>query len=80
MSFWDIQQLVTEFDFGDLDDKSGQLIEELQEIVKANNINLLNLFLTFDKDKQGTLDINEFSILIRKFAPKISDFDIQLSF
>jgi calcium-dependent protein kinase len=72
--------LVTEFDFGDLDDKSGQLIEELQEIVKANNINLLNLFLTFDKDKQGTLDINEFSILIRKFAPKISDFDIQLSF
>lgn len=58
-------------------DKAFYIIRDLKEIIKAHNLNMQQIFNNFDLDKQGDLDIQEFTKLLRVIAPKIKDHEIK---
>lgn len=51
VDYKEFQALFTEYDFSDLSDKGGQIIKDIQEVIKANNINVAQIFQKFDADK-----------------------------
>ena len=59
-----------------MDDIAGRIITDLKEIIKANNLNLEDIFVNFDDDKQGDLSIDEFSKLVKVIAPAIKEHEI----
>lgn len=73
----EFKKIFCEYDFSDTSDKASYIIRDLREIIKAHNLNLQQIFNNFDTDKQGDLDFNEFSRMIRIIAPKIKDHDIK---
>jgi Ca2+-binding EF-hand superfamily protein len=67
----DFQKVFVFTDYSDILDHAQNIITDLKEIIKANGIDIKKIFDNFDKDKQGTLDFNEFSKLIKVIAPKV---------
>jgi len=61
--------LFNEYDFSELGDLATNLINELREIITSYKLNLSDIFKNFDKDREGTLDLNEFENLVRIIAP-----------
>ena len=43
--------MLLKYDFGDINDKAERILTDIKEIIKANNINLMNLFGKSDLDK-----------------------------
>ena len=72
----EFKHIFCDIDFSDLDDIAGRIITDLKEIIKANNLNLEDIFVNFDDDKQGDLSIDEFSKLIKVIAPAIKEQEI----
>ena len=77
ISFTEFSTLFNEYDFSDLGDFATVLINELREIIKSYKLNLKDIFQKFDKDKQGTLDLKEFSDLLRIIAPGLKEEEIR---
>ncbi|KRX01735.1 Protein kinase-like domain [Pseudocohnilembus persalinus] len=73
----EFQSIFVDYDFSDLSDKAEQIITDLREIIKANNIEIQKVFDHHDKDKGGSLDRKEFAYLLRKIAPKLRDFEVE---
>lgn len=49
----------------------GKIINDIRELVKGNfvTLNISSLFTKYDVNHGGSLDVNEFGALIKKFAP-----------
>lgn len=79
VSFDEFKRVFSQYDFSDVKDQAGivlsnnlgKIITDLREIIKANNLNLMDIFSNFDGDKEGNLDIQEFTRLIKVIAPGI---------
>ncbi|CAK81842.1 unnamed protein product (macronuclear) [Paramecium tetraurelia] len=80
VNYIEFQKLFTEFDFSDLNDRAGIIIKDIQAVIKANNINVTQIFNKYDKNHQGDLDYQEFYNLIKVIVPGIKDYEIQLMF
>ncbi|KAL4439078.1 hypothetical protein ABPG74_008853 [Tetrahymena malaccensis] len=80
ISLQEFASIFCQYDFADIDDPAQILITDLKEIIKANQLNLKEIFSNFDKDKLGTLDKQEFERLIRVVAPALKDHEIQKCF
>ena len=80
VSLQEFSNIFCHYDFSDIEDTVGNLIVDLQEIIKANNLNLEQMFKNFDTDKYGTLDKIEFENLIKIVAPELKQEEIQSCF
>ena len=68
--------MFSEYDFSDINDKATRLIVDVREIVKANKLNINELFKEFDLNQQNDLDIKEFRIFVKSFVPGLNDEEI----
>ena len=59
------------------DQQSLTILKELQDIVKKHNVDLDKVFKNFDKSKDQTLDINEFTKLIMVINEKLNEIEIR---
>lgn len=73
----EFKNIFCNYDFSDLTDVAERIITDLKEIIKANNLNLADIFRNFDADKQGDLDFQEFTKLIKVIAPAIKPDEVQ---
>ncbi|KAM3146326.1 hypothetical protein pb186bvf_001671 [Paramecium bursaria] len=73
ISFGEFQAIFLDYDFADINDKAGRIIQDLRELLKNKNVNLDDLFKEFDKDKSGQLELVEFVQLIQRFAEDCPD-------
>lgn len=80
VSFEEFKRIFSHYDFRDLSDRAGHIITDLKEIIKANKLNLQDIFANFDCDKEGNLDYTEFSRLIRVIAPAIREKEVRQIF
>ncbi|KAM3130266.1 hypothetical protein pb186bvf_017661 [Paramecium bursaria] len=80
VDYQEFQKLFTEYDFTDLNDRAGIIIKDIQEVIKANNQNIQQIFKQYDSDKLGDLSLEEFSNLIRAIVPGLKDHEIRLIF
>ncbi|EGR32326.1 protein kinase domain protein [Ichthyophthirius multifiliis] len=68
------------YDFSDIEDRVGNIITDLREIIKANGLKLKQMFVNFDTDQYGTLDKLEFENLIKIVAPALKNDEIDQCF
>jgi len=68
------------YNFADLNDKVGRVILDLREIIRANNIDLKELFNKIDKSQDKMLDREEFIELLQMVAKDIPEKDIDRLF
>ncbi|CAD8144176.1 unnamed protein product [Paramecium pentaurelia] len=62
------------------EDFAERIIIDLREIIRANNLQVEEIFAKYDKDQMGDLDFEEFSFMIKEIAKDIKDDDIQAIF
>jgi len=51
VSLDEFKSIFNNWDFSDINDQGTQVITDLQEIIKHNNLSLKQIFQNFDKDK-----------------------------
>ena len=51
VSLEEFKAIFDEFDFHDLHDRAGRILNDIKEIVRENHIDLKKIFNTFDADK-----------------------------
>lgn len=76
ISFEEFSSVFNQYDFRDVNDFGGKIVSDLKEIIRNNNLKLMDIFNNFDKDKGGQLDLNEFGLLLRVIAPALKDREI----
>lgn len=80
ISFEEFQHIFCGYDYSDINDHAAQVIIDLKEIIKANNLSVRKIFDNFDVDHGGSLDRQEFDKLIRVIAPAIKGHEIDCIF
>lgn len=76
ISLGEFAAIFCHYDFADIDDTAQNIITDLQEIIKANNMDLEQTFTNFDKNRMGTLNREEFELLLRIVAPAIKGHEV----
>ncbi|EAS02860.3 Serine/Threonine kinase domain protein (macronuclear) [Tetrahymena thermophila SB210] len=80
LSIHEFTKFFLEYDFSDLTDKAAHIITDLKEIIKANKMNLFEIFEKYDENKGGTLDLQEFTKMLKQVANGLKDYEILVIF
>ncbi|KAL4448807.1 hypothetical protein ABPG74_012896 [Tetrahymena malaccensis] len=80
LSLHEFTKFFLEYDFSDITDKASHIITDLKEIIKANKMNLFEIFEKYDENKGGTLDLQEFTKMLKEVANGLKDYEIQVIF
>ena len=51
ISFEEFSSVFNQYDFRDVNDFGGKIVSDLKEIIRNNNLKLMDIFNNFDKDK-----------------------------
>ena len=80
ISLAEFQKIIEGMCFENLDNRAGRLLCDLKQIIAANNINLQNIFAKYDADHGKSLDINDFTSMIKILVPGFKAHEIETLF
>ena len=76
----EFQKVIEGMCFENLDNRAGRLLCDLKQIIAANNINLQNIFAKYDADHGKSLDMNDFTSMIKILVPGFKAHEIETLF